>query len=146
MWRAVSLELAWEPVGAIVVDGAEVIVARVSLSVVVIGAVDDPEDDVDGLSLLLVELSSEDDVEGLSLLLVEVVKELRVPDEEIEFEVLEICTSVVLEAVPDANEEVLLLLERTLDELVRVTPVLISTEEESSVGAVLTGVEVLEAG
>lgn len=132
VWRAVSLELAWEPLGVIVVDGAEVIVAVNSLPVAVIVAVDDPEDVAEPLSLLLVEL----------------VKGLEVPDEEMELEVLEICTSVVLEAVSDANEVLLLLLlpERTLDELERVTAVPISPEKEDSGGAVSTVVEVLDIG
>lgn len=116
-----------------VVEGAEVIVAVDSLPVAVIVAVDDPEDVVEGLSLLLVEL----------------VKDIGVLDEELELVALETCTSVVLEAVSDASEEVLLLVmmvSETLDELKRVTPVLVSIEEEDSVGAVPTVVEVLEAG
>lgn len=68
------------------------------------------------------------------------------PVEEMEPEVLGSCTSVVLEAVSDVDEEVLLLLEKTPDELEITTPVLISTEEGVSVGDVSTVVELIEAG
>lgn len=111
------------------------IVAVESLLVADIVAIDDPEDSIEALSLLLDEL----------------VGGIGVPDEEIELRVLEICTSVVLKAVSDANEEVLLLVmmvSEALDELERATPVLISIEEEEedSVSVVSTVVEVLEAG
>lgn len=68
------------------------------------------------------------------------------PVEEMELEVLDSCTSVVLEVVSDVDEEVLLLLEKTPDELEITTPVLISTEEGVSMGAVSTVVELIEAG
>lgn len=109
------------------------IVAVESLPVTVMLANDDPDDVANGFSLLLVEL----------------VKGLGVPDEETEPVVLDSCTSVVLEAVSDANEEVLLVMmvSETLDELERATPVLVPIEEEEdSVGVVSTVVEVLEVG
>lgn len=92
---------------------------------------------------------TEDVVEGLSLVLVKLVNGLGVADEEIELVALESCTSVVLEAVSDANEEVLLVMmvSETLDEVETVTPVLILLErEEDSVSVVSTVVEELEAG